>query len=90
MAAAPGLWKTTAAQSRTAKQMTNADKIRKMSDEEMAKMLAEFFAEDCAPCPARELCDESWALFANCRNLLMYWLKQEAEDDQWRQDSGND
>ena len=54
---------------------TNADRIRSMSDEE----LAEFFSEkmDCAPCPASEEvecgCDR-------CVDLIKEWLKREVEE----------
>lgn len=56
--------------------MTNADRIRAMSDEEMARFLAENEWEcetynDCAKCPRRT--DDG------CVSLLK-WLKQPAEE----------
>ena len=50
------------------RQMTNADRIRAMSDEE----LAEFLSCCGCPCPARDC-------HASCKDCILDWLKQPAE-----------
>lgn len=55
--------------------MTNADKIRAMTDEELAKLLCDFIG--CMDCPylrEPELCNE------NCIGWLD-WLKQEVSEN---------
>ena len=56
--------------------MTNADKIRAMSDGELADFLC-----DCSPsceygCPARV-----GGCYENCIRAMEEWLKQEVEDE---------
>jgi hypothetical protein len=55
---------------------TNADRIRAMSDEELAKWLCSIStAEGCdRSCPARDMCDLG-------DNGLIKWLKQPAEEE---------
>ena len=54
---------------------TRADRIRAMSDEELAKCICK--AYDCYRCPGEELCNAE-----DCRaNGLLKWLKQPAEED---------
>jgi len=56
----------------TNKHPSNADRIRAMSDEELAKWIHEIV--DCSSaCPAYNECDE-------CRPSLLNWLKQEATE----------
>ena len=56
--------------------ITNADKIRAMSDEELAKWMAN--KVECQYCSVRsEWCTESEA---SCRTNWLDWLKQEATD----------
>lgn len=50
---------------------TNADRIRQMTDEE----LAEFLYNDCAPIPATE-CDKH----GECKDCWLDWLKQEVTE----------
>jgi hypothetical protein len=59
------------------KQQTNADRIRAMSDEELAELVAKYFY--CGLCPVRHKCitDE----FQPCNKVVMYWLKQPAEGE---------
>ena len=52
--------------------ITMADKIRAMSDEELAKTLEEF--ADCFDCPAKEKCDEARD---GCVGGLLAYLKSE-------------
>ena len=53
---------------------TNADSIRAMSDEELAKWLCSISTAECCDrsCPARNMCDLG-------DNGLIKWLKQPAE-----------
>ena len=60
----------------TERQMTNADRIRAMTDEELAKMFDEYV--HCGKCPVREKCE---TLHSQCVNHLIKWLKQPAEED---------
>ena len=65
--------------------MTNADKIRKMTDEELALMIMPsnfrpYYVSDNMPCPRhiigrRKNCQE------NCTDCVLAWLKKEATDD---------
>ena len=60
---------------------TNADKIRSMTDEELAVMFAQRI--ECMYCPLdiiRECRDER--TFNGCKKHWLDWLKQEAEDEQ--------
>lgn len=56
---------------------TNADRIRAMSDEELAKWLCSISTAECCErsCPARDMCDLG-------DNGLIKWLKQPVEDEQ--------
>jgi hypothetical protein len=55
---------------------TNADHIRAMSDEELAKWLCSISTAECCDrsCPARDMCDMG-------DNGLIKWLKQPVEDE---------
>lgn len=57
------------------KPQTNADRIRAMSDEELAKWLCSILTAECCDrsCPARYMCDFD-------DNGLIKWLKQPAEE----------
>ena len=56
------------------KPMTNADRIRSMSDGELAQFLMDSFA--CSlNCPAYDICDAEGA----CVEFLAKWLQQEAD-----------
>ena len=54
--------------------MTNGDRIRQMTDEELAEWLADG-NEPCDMC-AMEKCD----LFSHCKTGVLKWLKQEANE----------
>lgn len=57
-------------------QITNADRIRSMSDEELAKLIAENI--DCTMCPfvnVEEKCGE-----IQCSKLILEWLQSEVEE----------
>ena len=53
---------------------TNADRIRAMSDEELANMWCTYV--DCGECPKRIGCSMN---YQDCLRLALEWLKQEAE-----------
>lgn len=55
------------------KVVTNADRIRAMSDEELAVMLND------AVCPIVQS-DEACEFFGNCVNCWLHWLKQPVKD----------
>ena len=56
--------------------MTNGDKIRNMTDEELAELMEPRFF-DCAACPASEdvACEHD-----RCLENIKEWLKREAEE----------
>lgn len=56
-------------------QMTNADRIRSMSDEEIAQWLCLNYS--CTKCPGQNLC----TCDGGKHNGLTKWLKQPAEED---------
>lgn len=51
---------------------TNADRIRSMADEELAKFLC-CMNHECYECPGDEMC-------SNGENGMLRWLKEEAKD----------
>ena len=57
--------------------MTNADRIRAMSDEELAGWLSGEFSKDCDVCP-----DFIYAgNCPSCSKKWLNWLKQEVNDE---------
>ena len=61
--------------------MTNAEKIRAMSDKKLAKWVRGRI-KDCVNCPAfDEFCSKVTVLRTSCTYVLWRWLKQEADDD---------
>lgn len=56
--------------------MTNADRIRAMTDEELAKWICSIMTAECCDqrCPARDICNLG-------DNGLVKWMKQPAEED---------
>lgn len=52
--------------------LANADRIRAMSDEELADWIV---------CPHGNLCDSPGALDGDCPNCCLQWLQQPAEED---------
>ena len=57
--------------------MTNYEKIKAMSVDEMADAMAN--ALDCAGCPTVSECREH-AMIRNCKIKMKKWLLQEAEE----------
>lgn len=62
--------------SRTPKALTNADKIRSMTDEELGKWICSIMSSDCCKwtCPARNM-------YGLNDNGLVKWLKQPVKED---------
>ncbi len=60
--------------------MTNADKIRAMSDDELAMWAAHIAM--CTWCPAKNITADSpcKGFYSECKANWIAWLKQEAED----------
>ena len=62
--------------------MTNADRIRAMSDEELAEFLERVHVDPCSAC-----CDNLYWCRRNnapepvCKNHFLKWLQQTAEED---------
>lgn len=56
--------------------LTNADRIRSMTDEQLAEWLCSLMTADCCDqrCPARDICSLG-------DNGLVKWMKQPAEED---------
>lgn len=66
------------AEMRVGTDMTNADRIRSMTDEELAKLLDVW--PECNLCQAYlETCDGP-SKDKNCKERLLEWLKQEASE----------
>lgn len=55
--------------------ITNADRIRAMTDEELAELWWE--RVDCGECPVHKECNLTGQ---ECKRLVLNWLKQEATD----------
>ena len=66
----PGQWQNNGEVSTT----TNGDKIRSMTDEELAKWLCSIMTVECCDCtcPGRDVCTK--------HNGLDKWLKQEVQE----------
>ncbi len=58
------------------KKPTNADRIRAMSDEELANMWVSYV--DCGECPAHRECN---MLPQDCLRLALEWLKKEVDEN---------
>lgn len=50
--------------------MTNGDRIRNMSDEELAIFLDDDLFSECYDCPARDVCEDD----DECSDAIMKWL----------------
>ena len=60
--------------------ITNADRIRSMSDEELAEFInTDFGAFNCSDC--EEPVNEYGSCTGNCKKLYLKWLSSEVEDD---------
>ena len=56
--------------------MTNAERIRQMTDEELAEMHDKLI-QDCEYCPLYESCIDETNI--PCKDMYLKWLRQEAE-----------
>lgn len=60
--------------------MTNFEKIKNMSIDELAEKLNESFA--CDRCPIEEFCDENNSdPYSSCTAIWENWLKSEVENE---------
>lgn len=59
------------------KRNTNADRIRSLSDEELAEFL--YTSVSCYGCPVRAECDKTAC--KGCDELVLEWLQQSAKED---------
>ncbi len=67
---------TTGCTYHTPKPMTNADRIRSMSDEELVEFILPI--TECGRCPTGEIpCTGD-----NCRRTLLGWLREEAAENE--------
>lgn len=57
--------------------MTNYEKIKAMSVEEMAGWLDDQVAVNCAACPAENVC----GIELSCVGTIIKWLEREVEED---------
>lgn len=62
---------------------TNADRIRAMSDEELAELFDSWIQDcDCNDVPCRKSCEENnEKSVSGCINHWLDWLKEEAKDE---------
>lgn len=57
---------------------TNADRIRAMSDEELASFFRDYVA--CDDCPVEpKKCGKGWR--APCKTIALSWLKEEVKEE---------
>lgn len=61
--------------------MSQADRIRCMTDEELAEMLGALAEPlcDCRQCPARDKCDSLASATDNCKEIFAKWLQSPVE-----------
>ena len=59
------------------KPQTNADRIRAMTDEELADLFAD---NDCGYCRIHDFCFAKGSAI-NCEDVWLDWLKQEVSDE---------
>lgn len=62
--------------------ITNADRIRAMSDEELARFFTTSEAFDAFECPVPKAC----SYFDNCRECFLEWLKKEVDDGKGKEE----
>ena len=62
--------------------MTNGDKIRAMTDDELAEEICVRLSEDCLMCPVLQADCPVWDETKNveCKDAMLDWLEQEVED----------
>ena len=56
------------------KRMTNADRIRSMTDEELAEFISKYFSCE-YECAVRDKCGSDW----DCKRATIDWLQSEVE-----------
>jgi hypothetical protein len=66
------------------KPVTNADRIRSMTDEELAELFKSWIQDcGCNAVPCLELCEENIKNYGHksCQECWLDWLRQEVTDD---------
>ena len=59
--------------------VTNYDRIRNMSVDELATLLG---YSSCNVCPAKQFCDSTYAIkYKNCNDVLKHWLENEVTEE---------
>ena len=59
--------------------MTNADRIRQMTDDELTKLLIDIDTNICDFCMARQSNTYYYCEEESCEKSILAWLKQEAQ-----------
>lgn len=72
-----GLCPECGAEMRVGSDMTNADRIRSLSDEELATFLAHL--TDCVWCPCPDPHDQCDTIDGSCKKQWLKWLKKEVK-----------
>lgn len=60
--------------------MTNGDKIRDMTDEELAKIYA--YASFCDICPVRDVCGSDMDANTSCYEKILEWIRSPVEESE--------
>lgn len=68
---------------RISKPLTNGDRFRSMTDEELAEEMSVRLSEDCLMCPVLEADCPVWDKTKNaeCKDAMLDWLRQEVKSD---------
>lgn len=62
------------------KQQTNADRIRAMTDEELAKLFDGMIINCEGDVPCNRYCSSYWGTEITCEDAWLLWLKEEAKE----------
>ena len=62
--------------------MSNAEKIRKMTDEELAMIIENIVDSNCSGCPGQSRCpiDPRYEDRVGCNKRILDWLKDEEDN----------
>lgn len=71
---------TNKSESAVIKQQTNADRIREMSDEELADFL-DSIGDGCEWCADQEMCHLMYDTKFSCKDCILQWLKQGVQSE---------
>lgn len=69
--------------------MTNGDKIRAMSDDDLARLLSDFrggtLEGDCYNCPVNSYCEMQRGMGVSCYQAFKYWLGTSCLESPYRE-----